>query len=125
MIHHLSVGTNDINRSAAFYDPLMALLGLRRVQSDARSIDYGISDILFSVEPPSDGQPATAGNGVHIAFTARDRWMVDTFHRLALQHGGRDAGAPGLRPDYDAHYYGAFVLDPEGNKLEAVTFSAD
>jgi catechol 2,3-dioxygenase-like lactoylglutathione lyase family enzyme len=124
MIHHLSVGTNDLARSGAFYDPLMALLGLRRIRSDAQSIDYGTSDILFSVETPTNGQPATPGNGVHVAFAARDRATVDSFHRLALAHGGTDAGIPGLRPTYDAHYYGAFVLDPEGNKVEAVTYAA-
>jgi catechol 2,3-dioxygenase-like lactoylglutathione lyase family enzyme len=124
MIHHLSVGTNDLDRSGAFYDPLMRLLGLRRIQTDDQSIDYGTSDILFSVERPTDGQPATPGNGVHIAFAARDRTTVDSFHRIALEQGGRDAGAPGLRPNYDGNYYGAFVFDPDGNKIEAVTFSA-
>jgi len=124
MIHHVSVGTNDLARSKAFYDPVLAVIGLRPLIVDDQSVDYGIGEILFSLEMPVDGRPATAGNGVHIAFTAMDRAMVDEFHRVALAHGGADDGAPGLRPQYDANYYGAFVRDPDGNKVEAVTFSA-
>lgn len=124
MIHHVSVGTNDVARARAFYDPLMALLGYRSVRDYPHSLDYGVTDVVFSVETPVDGAPATPGNGVHICFQAADRDAVDAFHRLALELGGADAGAPGLRPDYDAHYYGAFVRDPDGNKIEAVTFLA-
>jgi predicted lactoylglutathione lyase len=72
---------------------------------------------------PVEGQPASVGNGVHIAFAAETRTMVDEFYRAALANGGSDAGPPGLRPEYDASYYGAFVRDPDGNKIEAVTFS--
>ena len=124
MIHHVSVGSNDLLASRAFYDPVMAHLGLRLLDATDGAADYGVGDILFSVETPVDGAPATAGNGSHIAFAARDRAMVDRFYDLALANGGTDAGMPGLRPDYDANYYGAFVLDPDGNKIEAVTYSA-
>ena len=65
------------------------------------------------------------GNGAHIAFAAGTRAQVREFHRLALAHGGADAGAPGLRPEYDATYYAAFVRDPDGNKIEAVCFMAE
>jgi len=125
MIHHVSLGSNDIARARAFYDPIMALLGFRLLKADDGSADYGIGGILFSIETPVDGEPATVGNGVHIAFQALDRAMVEEFHRVALAHGGTDAGAPGVRPEYDAHYYGAFVRDPDGNKIEAVTFASD
>lgn len=124
MIHHVSFGTNDISRARAFYDPVLNLLGLRLVQAGDRAADYGTGDIMFSIESPVDGQPATAGNGVHVAFQARDRQMVQQFHALALAHGGTEDGAPGLRPEYDANYYAAFVRDPDGNKVEAMTFSA-
>ncbi|MDB6091540.1 MAG: hypothetical protein JWN85_4324 [Gammaproteobacteria bacterium] len=120
-ISHVSVGTNNVGRSKAFYDPLMKLLGLRIRQSDDESIDYGNDRLVFSLETPVDGAPATPGNGVHIAFAVPDRATVDAFYEIAIQLGGRDAGAPGLRPQYGASYYGAFVLDPDGNKLEAVT----
>ncbi|MGQ4274567.1 VOC family protein [Terrihabitans sp. B22-R8] len=123
MIHHVSLGTNDIARARAFYDPLMALLGLRLIEADERAADYGASEIIFSLEIPVNGQPATAGNGVHVAFAAGDRASVDAFHAQGLALGGRDAGAPGLRPNYDPNYYGAFLFDPDGNKIEAVTYS--
>lgn len=124
MIHHLSFGSNDLARSRAFYDPVLSVVGLRLMNADEQSLDYGAGTWLFSLERPLDGQPATAGNGAHVAFAVEHRAMVDEFHRVALAHGGRDAGPPGLRPEYDAHYYGAFVLDPDGNKIEAVTFAA-
>ncbi len=111
-------------RARAFYDPLMALLGYRNLRDYPGSLDYGVTDVAFSVETPLDGAPATAGNGVHICFEAADRKTVDAFHRLALELGGVDAGAPGVRAQYDAHYYGAFIRDPDGNKIEAVTFMA-
>lgn len=125
MIHHISLGTNDSVRARRFYDPVMAVLGLKLLADRDGSLDYGANRFLFSLEKPKDGQPATAGNGVHIAFEAADPPTVRKFHQTALAHGGRDAGAPGLRPEYDPNYYGAFVLDPDGNKIEAVTFSAD
>ena len=125
MIHHVSVGANDIVRARAFYDPLMELVGLRLLQASDRAADYGTGEIMFSVETPVDGRPANAGNGVHVAFQARDRAMVQAFHRLALANGGSDGGEPGPRPEYDGNYYGAFALDPDGNKVEAVTFAAE
>jgi catechol 2,3-dioxygenase-like lactoylglutathione lyase family enzyme len=124
MIHHLSVGSNDVARAKTFYDPVLAVLGMRVLKDRDTAVDYGVSTLIFSIETPIEGS-ATAGNGVHIAFAAEHRTMVDEFHRTALTHGGSDAGAPGLRPQYDAHYYGAFVRDPDGNKIEAVTYSAE
>jgi catechol 2,3-dioxygenase-like lactoylglutathione lyase family enzyme len=124
MIHHISVGTNDVSRARRFYDPVMQLLGLRLLKSGNKAAHYGVGDILFSLESPVDGQSASPGNGVHIAFQARDHAMVDEFHATGLRAGGSDAGAPGLRTQYDANYYGAFLRDPDGNKIEAVTFAA-
>lgn len=121
MIHHVSFGTSDAERARKFYDPVLAVLGIRCMNMRNGSVDYGTSTLLFSLENPLDGKPATAGNGSHVAFAAEDRVMVDEFYRVALANGGRDAGAPGLRPEYDAHYYGAFVFDPDGNKIEALT----
>ena len=122
MIHHVSVGTNDLQKSRKFYDPVMEVLGLRALSSDDDSIDYGVGETIFSVETPVDGETATAGNGVHIAFHAQDHEMVQKFYNVALASGGKSDGEPGLRPKYDANYYGAFVYDPDGNKIEAVTF---
>lgn len=124
MIHHVSLGTNDIVRAREFYDPVLAVLGIRLLNSSENSADYGVGSIAFSLETPVDGQPASPGNGVHIAFAAGRRAMVELFYRVGLENGGSDAGRPGLRPEYDAHYFAAFVLDPDGNKIEAVTYSA-
>ncbi len=120
-LSHVSVGVNDVARAKAFYDPLMQLLGLQVRQADEESVDYGAEGLAFSLETPTDGKAASPGNGVHIAFEAKDRAMVDAFYREALRLGGRDGGPPGLRPQYSSTYYGAFVFDLDGNKIEAVT----
>jgi catechol 2,3-dioxygenase-like lactoylglutathione lyase family enzyme len=124
MIHHVSVGTNNIERAKAFYDPLMALIGFRLLKASDGAVHYGASDIVFSVETPVDGRPAAPGNGVHIAFQAPDRETVRRFFEIALANGGADEGAPGIRANYNANYYAAFVRDPDGNKIEAVTYTA-
>lgn len=98
MIHHLSVGTNDIASARRFYDAIMPVLGMRLLNGSAGFADYGAASFLFSVETPVDGKPATPGTGVHIAFAAGRRAMVNQFYETALAHGGRDAGRPGLRP---------------------------
>ena len=124
MLSHVSIGTNDAVRAAAFYDPVLATLGIRKLHERDGSLDYGTSIMFFSLEKPVDGKPASVGNGVHVAFLAETRAMVDEFHRAGLANGGNDAGTPGLRPEYDANYYGAFLRDPDGNKIEAVSFAA-
>ena len=124
MIHHVSVGTNDVERSKRFYDAVVPILGLVPMTEDEGGLGYGSGTFHFSVQVPIDGKPATVGNGTHIAFAVEDRSMVNRFYEAALKHGGSGDGAPGLRPTYDANYYGAFVRDPDGNKIEAVTYSA-
>jgi catechol 2,3-dioxygenase-like lactoylglutathione lyase family enzyme len=124
MIHHVSLGTNNIERARGFYDPLMKLIGLRLLRASASAAHYGASDIIFSLETPIDGKPAAAGNGVHVAFQAPDRETVRRFHATAIRNGGVDDGNPGIRQNYNANYYAAFVRDPDGNKIEAVTFTA-
>jgi catechol 2,3-dioxygenase-like lactoylglutathione lyase family enzyme len=124
MIHHVSVGTNDLDRSRRFYDAVLPVVGLRFLAADEEGLGYGGGTMTFSVQIPADGQPATVGNGSHICFAAETREMVDRFYEAALANGGTDEGAPGLRPKYDAHYYGAFFRDPDGNKIEAVTYAS-
>lgn len=124
MIHHVSLGTDDVDRARIFYDPLMELLGLRRIKADEWGVHYGTGDILFSLLRPADGGRASPGNGAHVAFIALDRAMVDRFHALALEGGGRSNGAPGTRPEYDPNYYAAFVHDPDGNAIEALSWAA-
>ena len=124
MIHHVSVGTNDIKRARAFYEALMSLIGFRILKSSETAVHFGSSDIMFSLETPIDGLTAAPGNGVHIAFQTPDRQTVRRFHETAIANGATDEGAPGIRENYNANYYGAFVRDLDGNKIEAVTFTA-
>jgi catechol 2,3-dioxygenase-like lactoylglutathione lyase family enzyme len=124
MIHHVSLGISDVERARRFYDPIMKLLGLRMLKAEHNALHYGTGDIFFSLVIPTNGQVASGGNGTHIAFAAGDRGMVEQFHTIALSHGGTSDGEPGIRPEYGANYFGAFVFDPDNNKIEAVTHSA-
>ncbi|WP_439625696.1 VOC family protein [Shinella sp.] len=127
MIHHLSLGVSDIVRAAAFYDAALAPLGYGRVWSDIRpgeagqAAGYGPPGGGDKLALKEHGDAALApGAGFHVAFAAPDRQAVDAFHQAALAAGGRDNGAPGLRPDYGPSYYAAFVVDPDGHRIEAV-----
>jgi catechol 2,3-dioxygenase-like lactoylglutathione lyase family enzyme len=120
MLGHLSFGVSDLGRSTAFYDAVMAALGFRRVWTSASGVGYGLEPnqdklALF----PRDGA-APPGPGFHLAFDAPDRAAVDAFHAAALKAGGTCDGPPGLRPHYGETYYAAFVIDPDGYRLEAV-----
>lgn len=126
-LHHLSLGVTDLQRSVRFYDAALAPLGLVRVWSDLRpgeagqAVGYGAAgggDLLALKE--RSGDSVTSGAGFHLALAAPSREAVHRFHEAALAYGGRDAGAPGPRPAYGPHYYAAFVLDPDGHRLEAV-----
>jgi catechol 2,3-dioxygenase-like lactoylglutathione lyase family enzyme len=121
MYSHVTVGTNDIARALAFYDAVLATLGTARFSTGESHVGYGRSEgEQFWVLTPFDGKPAGVGNGTHVAFLAPDRAAVDAFHQAALENGVRDEGAPGLRPHYHPHYYGAYARDPDGNKIQAV-----
>jgi catechol 2,3-dioxygenase-like lactoylglutathione lyase family enzyme len=123
MYSHVTVGTTDFARSVVFYDAIMDALGhpvlFKFEEPGLAGYGEATGPKLFVV-PPFDGQPQHPGNGWHAAFLADRREIVDAFHAAALAHGGSDEGAPGLRPHYHANYYGAYVRDPDGNKLQAV-----
>lgn len=130
MFSHVTVGTANVERAARFYDAVLATLGIVRVKSFKSGIGYaepGFSGIEppFWVLRPYDRQPQSAGNGPMVAFEAATRSEVDTFHRTALANGGRDEGAPGLRPHFHPSFYGAYVRDPDGNKVCAVCHQAE
>jgi catechol 2,3-dioxygenase-like lactoylglutathione lyase family enzyme len=125
VLHHVSLGTNDLRRAKAFYDPLMSELGLRLIKETERIIAYGLTETVFSIERPVNGERAVAGNGTHLAFHAGRRQTVRVCHAAGLANGGKDEGAPGIRSEYDRNYYAAFLRDPDGNKLEIVTFAAE
>jgi catechol 2,3-dioxygenase-like lactoylglutathione lyase family enzyme len=111
MIHHVSVGTNDIKRARAFYEPLMSLIGFRILKSSETAVHFGSSDIMFSLETPIDGLPATPGNGVHIAFQTPDRQTVRRFYESAIANGGIDEGAPGIRAPADVRLFKTISAD--------------
>lgn len=122
MFSHVTLGTADIARAVAFYDRVLAPLGLRRQESDLEKGFAGYAAApdttpQFWVLRPLDGHPASAGNGTTVAFEARDRASVDAVHAAILAAGGRDEGGPGLRPHYHADYYGAYARDLDGHKL--------
>jgi catechol 2,3-dioxygenase-like lactoylglutathione lyase family enzyme len=121
VLGHLSFGVADLARSTTFYDAAMATLGVERVWASARGVGYGLAGggdkLALFVQP---GPVTAPGGGFHLAFDAPSRRAVEAFHAAALETGGVDLGAPGLRPHYGADYYAAFVADPDGYKLEAV-----
>lgn len=124
IINHLSLGTNDFESACTFYDGVLATLGARRVLEHPGVVAYGRAFPEFWVHAPYDGKPATVGNGAHVAFFATSKAQVQAFHAKALELGGRDDGPPGPRPDYGDPYYGCFIRDPDGHKIEATFWDA-
>lgn len=120
MLSHISLGVRDLGRATAFYDPVMATLGWSRVWDDETGVGYGPASgaDIFSLFVHPDA--AAPGPGFHIAFDAPSRAVVEAFHAIALAAGATDDGPPGPRPNYTPTYYAAFVIDPEGYKLEMV-----
>ena len=125
-VDHVSIPVADFETSATFYDAVLATLGLIRRKQREGAIGWGPNDVappIFWIHAREPGH-ATSGIGLHISFRARDRAEVHAFHEVALKHGGRDAGAPGVRPQYTAGFYGCFIFDLDGFKIEAVVREA-
>jgi catechol 2,3-dioxygenase-like lactoylglutathione lyase family enzyme len=124
MLHHVSVGVLNVERAATFYDPVLGALGYKRIMEFLPyAIGYGETRPEFWVQLPHNQNAASVGNGTHVGFIARSKGAVNKFHEAALAHGGSNNGEPGPRADYGPDYYGAFVFDLDGNKLEATLFS--
>ena len=119
ILHHVSVGTDDLERACAFYDAVMPHLGARRVMNVPSAVAYGKEFPELWIGKPLDEGKAIAGNGTHVCFIAPSRDAVDAFHAAGLEAGGTDEGAPGPRPYYGPGYYGAFLRDLDGHKIEA------
>ena len=116
-IDHIGLDVSDYEQSKAFYEKALAPLGVKLMMEPVAEIGgFGGDFPFFWIGKRNRG----GQGGVHVAFTARDREMVDAFHAAALAAGGTDNGGPGVREIYHPHYYGAFVLDPDGNNVEAV-----
>jgi catechol 2,3-dioxygenase-like lactoylglutathione lyase family enzyme len=126
MIYYVTVGTNDFDRSARFYEAVLATLGHGKQFGGQGFAAYGpdANQPALFLGRPFDGNAATSGNGMMIAFKADSRAQVRDFHAAALANGGNDEGAPGLREHYAPDFYAAYVRDPEGNKLAAVCRAA-
>lgn len=126
MIIYTTVGITDLGRSLRFYEPLFAEMGLDRCWLDETSVSWGRKDepsfARFSIGYPFDGKPASIGNGTMTAFQVDEPARIDRLHQLALCNGGRDEGAPGRRPHYGGGFYGAYVRDPDGNKLAFICY---
>lgn len=125
ILSHVSVGTNHFDRARAFYDAVLPTLNIGVVMEHPGAVAYGRQYPEFWVCTPHDGRPASVGNGFHLGFFAASREQVDAFHQAALRAGASCDGPPGPRPAYGEPYYGCFVRDPDGHKIEAAYWDAE
>ena len=119
IISHISIGTNQFEQAVVFYNSVLSTLDCRQMMYLPGAVAYGRESAEFWVQTPIDGQPASVGNGAHIGFMANSKEAVQAFYDTALEFGGTDDGAPGPRPEYGEAYYGCFIRDLDGNKIEA------
>jgi catechol 2,3-dioxygenase-like lactoylglutathione lyase family enzyme len=121
MIAHISIGVRDIDRSKRFYDAVLEPLEYTclRAARTLQGYGYGRDSIALWVVQADHPVPADEKSGLHFCFTAANAATVDAFHTAALRSGGHDNGAPGLRPIYAPDYYAAFIIDPDGYRIEA------
>lgn len=125
MLNHVSIGVREIARAKRFYDAVLTPLGYRCLSEGGGSLGYGKDGVALWLLPAERPVAADEKSGLHFCFAAPTRQSVDAFHAAALATGGRDNGGPGLRPEYDATYYAAFVSDPDGYRIEAYCGAAD
>jgi catechol 2,3-dioxygenase-like lactoylglutathione lyase family enzyme len=119
MLDHISIGVRDIARTRRFYDAALAPLGYRCLSDGAESLGYGRDAVALWIGAAARPVPADPESGLHVCFAAPTPASVDAFHAAALREGGQDNGPPGLRTDYGPGYYAAFVVDPDGYRIEA------
>lgn len=121
ILGHVSIGTNQFEKAVAFYDRVLATIGAKRIiEIDGFAIAWGKQFPEFWVQKPHDGQVAETANGIHFAFLATSKQMVDDFYSAGIANGARDDGKPGPRVEYSEAYYGCFMRDLEGHKIEAM-----
>jgi catechol 2,3-dioxygenase-like lactoylglutathione lyase family enzyme len=119
MFDHVSIGVRDLAAARRFYDAVLPPLGYHCLSADDGSLGYGRDAVGLWILAVPRPVPADPASGLHLCFAAPAPASVDAFHAAALREGGRDNGAPGPRPDYAPDYYAAFVVDPDGYRLEA------
>ena len=125
MIDHISVGVADLERAARFYEATLAALGLSRLVTRPATVGFGKSYPEFWINLRAGMAKVAPESGTHICLRAKTTGEVDVFHAAALSAGGHSDGAPGIRPHDRVKYYAAFVIDPDGNRIEAVTFPTE
>jgi len=121
MIHHTSLSVANLESSTRFYDAILGALGYRQVSTSSGFVGYGVEDNKDQFSIMQINPSSTAGSCFHLAFSAPSRAAVNIFHVAALKTGGICNGAPGLRKHYGPDYYAAFIIDPDGYRLEAVS----
>ena len=119
MFDHVSIGVSDIKRAGKFYDAALGQLGYTRLSDGEGSLGYGDKAVALWLGATAKPVKPDMESGLHFCFVAKDRKAVDAFHAAALKAGGNDNGKPGLRADYSPTYYAAFVIDPDGYRIEA------
>jgi catechol 2,3-dioxygenase-like lactoylglutathione lyase family enzyme len=119
MINHISIGVRDVAKAKRFYDAALKPLGYTCLSESPGSLGYGRDTVALWIGAAERPVPADDKSGLHICLDAASRKGVDAFHAAALRAGGRDNGKPGLRADYGPEYYAAFVVDPDGYRIEA------
>jgi catechol 2,3-dioxygenase-like lactoylglutathione lyase family enzyme len=125
MINHVSIGTADIARARKFYDAALKPLGYSCLSKDDSSLGYGADSASLWVLKSARPVAQNAESGLHLCFDAPTRKSVDAFYKAALAAGGKDNGKPGVRESYSANYYAAFVVDPDGHRIEAYCGAAE
>jgi len=119
MFDHISIGVKSLDAARRFYDAALLPLGYERLANAGNIVGYGADRVAFWVGEVERPVPADRGSGLHFCFVAPSEAAVDAFHAAAVANGGEDNGQPGIRPDYGQFYYAAFVIDPDGYRLEA------
>ena len=122
IMSHVSIGTSDLERAVAFYDAVLPTLGCKKLFEFPGAVAYGKAFPEFWVQLPIDGNPPTIGNGVHFCFLAETKEAVHAFYDAAIAAGAVPDGDPGPRPQYGDPYYGGFVRDLDGHKIEAAVW---
>jgi catechol 2,3-dioxygenase-like lactoylglutathione lyase family enzyme len=123
MIDHVSVAVRDLAASTRFYEKVLTTLGHAKLEVRTATVGFGKAYPEFWINLRLERAIIAEGDGAHVCFRARTTDMIDAFHAAALQAGGMDDGEPGLRPQHGEGYYAAFIRDPDGNRIEAVTFT--
>jgi catechol 2,3-dioxygenase-like lactoylglutathione lyase family enzyme len=122
MIDHVSISVRDLSAAARFYDAVLGAVGYARLVTRPDTIGFGKRYAEFWLNHRSNMPPVAPDTGIHICMRVPDIDAVHRFHAAALAAGGASDGEPGPRPEYSAHYYAAFIRDPDDNRIEAVTF---